>query len=198
MTVSQTKLKRMKMARIFPPLKLADLMHFKNSLFFFLRPHLWRPVIYFICPKQRTLERCSLKFIFSTLGHTITAVHSCFACLDIGRIHVLSVIATAFPGQVACSRFGLCPPLAVESASQTLFRCLQKQTVSLLQADTWPVWCLSGSDLHLVRWENLVGNWIRTSNAAFDVTASSSQRHSSGSTWSACVSPCDSKDKTLH
>lgn len=131
-TVSQTKLKRMKMARAFPPLKLTDLMHLKNSLFFLPLPHLWRPVICFICLKQRTLERCSLKFIFSTLGHTITAVHSCFACLDIGRIHVFSVIVTAFPGQAACSRFRPCPPLAVESASQTLFRCLQKQMVSLL------------------------------------------------------------------
>lgn len=132
MTVSQTKLKRMKMARVIPPLKLTDLMHFKNSLFFFSLSHLWRPLIYFICLKQRTLERCSLKFIFSTLGHTITAVHSCFACLDTGRIHVLSVIVTAFPGQAACSRFRFCPLLAMESANQTLFRCLQKQMVSLL------------------------------------------------------------------
>lgn len=40
MTVSQTKLKRMKMTRAFPSLKLTDLMHFKNSLFFFSLPHL--------------------------------------------------------------------------------------------------------------------------------------------------------------
>lgn len=126
MTVSQTKLKRMKMARALSPLKLTDLMHLKNSLFFFALPHLRRPVIYFICLKQRTLERCSPKFIFSTLGHTITAVHSCFAYLDIGRVHVLSLTLAAFPGQAACSQFRLCPPLAVERASQTLFSCLQK------------------------------------------------------------------------
>lgn len=132
MTVSQTKLKRMKMARAAPPLNLTDLMHFKNSLFFFSLPHLWRPVIYFICLKQRTLERCSLKFIFSTLGHTIICC-SLMLCLfrywkDTRTFcHCYSIprAGSRFP-------FRLCPPVAVESASQTFFRCLQKQIVSLL------------------------------------------------------------------
>lgn len=66
-------------------------------------------------------------------GHTITAVHSCFACLGIGRTRVLSVIVTAFPWKRhVCPQFSLCPPPAVESASPTLSMWLQKQVVALL------------------------------------------------------------------
>lgn len=165
MTLGQTKLKSVSTARI----KIASSFLSSWQILCTSRAAFFpRSLIY---EDQWSVSSASNKGLLKDVllfsqpcGHTITAVHSCFLCLDTGKTRVLSVIVTAFPwktlGQPACSQLTLCPPLAVESASQTLFRWLQKQA-----ADSWPMCCLSGSDLHLVRGKNILWNQRRTSSS---------------------------------
>lgn len=165
MTLGQTKLKSVSTARI----KIASSFLSSWQILCTSRAAFFpRSLIY---EDQWSVSSASNKGLLKDVllfsqpcGHTITAVHSCFVCLDMGKTRVLSVIVTAFPwktlGQPACSQLTLCPPLAVESASQTLFRWLQKQA-----ADSWPICCLSGSDLHLVRGKNILWNQRRTSSS---------------------------------
>lgn len=96
MTVSQTKLKRIEMPRAFPPLKLTNLMHLKNSLFFFL-----------IFEDQRSISSNSnkglLKDVLLNLFSQPWGIHYCCSLMVCLFRYVLSVIVTAFPRQAACS-----------------------------------------------------------------------------------------------
>lgn len=197
MTVSQTKLKRKSTARI----KIASsLLSSWQILYTSIRAFFSHSLIYedqwsiSSASNKGLLKDVLLNLFSQPWGHTITAVHSCFVCLDIGKTHVVSVIVTAFPwktpGQPACFRLRLCW-LWGQQAKTCLGGYRSKRY--LHWADSWPVCCLSGSDLCSVRWGKCGRELQEDPDAAFEIAAHSSQQHFSGSTWSACVSPRDSE-----